>query len=79
MEDRVATIKKQADLELDLLVNQFQKLLLIEKQEYFKILENYQKAFLKNVEHLKNQAQPLLTFQNSIKYYTNINNFYLKM
>ena len=29
MEDRVATIKRQADLELDLLVNQFQKILLI--------------------------------------------------
>ena len=49
LEDRINHIKSQVELELDLLLKEFQKTLLLEKQEYFKILDNYQKTFIKNV------------------------------
>ncbi len=42
-------------------------------------METYQRSFVKNIEYLRDQTQPLIEFQNSIKYFSNKNNFYLKM
>lgn len=77
--ERITSIKSQVEIELELLVKEFQKVLMIEKQEYFKLLDNYQKIFVKNIDYLKSNAQILLDFNNSVKYYSNKNNFYLKM
>jgi hypothetical protein len=67
------------ELELDLLIKDFQKVLLIEKQEYFKLLDTYQRGYTKNMDYIKAQVQPLLDFHNSIKYYGNQNNLYMKV
>lgn len=32
-----------------MLVKEFQKILLVEKQEYFRLLETYQRSFVKNM------------------------------
>jgi CRISPR/Cas system CSM-associated protein Csm5 (group 7 of RAMP superfamily) len=53
--------------------------MLLEKQEYFKMLDNYKKTFVGNVEYLRNSVQVLLDFNNFFKYYSNKNNFYLKI
>jgi hypothetical protein len=52
---------------------------MVEKQEYFKLLDNYQKIFVKNIEFLQNHSESLINFQHSIKYYLNPNNLYLKI
>ena len=42
-------------------------------------METYQRSFVKNIEFLRDQTQPMIDFQSSIKYFSNKNNFYLKM
>ena len=78
LEDRINHIKSQVEIQLDLLVKQFQKTVLLEKQEYFKILDNYQKAFMKNIDFLRNQTEAIIDYQQTLKYYSNTNNFFLK-
>ena len=78
LEERIATIKKQVELELELLVKDFQKALLLEKQQYFKLLDTYQRSYTKNIEYVKNQIEPILDFENAIKFYGNENNLYLE-
>ena len=78
LEERITVIKNQVELELELLMKEFQKTLLLEKQEYFKILDNYQRTFIKNIEYLRSQTDPLIDYQQSLKYYANKNNLFLK-
>jgi hypothetical protein len=35
-------------------------MVLVEKQEFFKTLDNYQKSYIKNMDFLKNYAQTIL-------------------
>lgn len=52
---------------------------MIEKQEYFRMLDTYKKSFVKNMDYLKLHAQAILEFNNSLKYFSNKNSFYLKL
>ena len=53
--------------------------MLIEKQEYFKLLDTYQRSYTKNMEYIRTTVQPLLDFQTSTRYYANQNNLYMKI
>lgn len=52
---------------------------MIEKQEYFKLLDTYQRSYTKNMEYIRTTVQPLLDFQTSTRYYANQNNLYMKI
>jgi hypothetical protein len=43
------------------------------------MLDNFKKTFIGNVDYLKNNVQSILDFNNSVKYYANKNNLYLKI
>ncbi len=43
------------------------------------MLDNYKKYFNKNIEYLSSHAQNVLEFNNELKYFSNKNNFYLKI
>lgn len=79
IQETISNIKNQVELELDLLVKEFQKIILIEKQEYFKQLDSYQKTLIKNIDFVKLQTQNLMEYENSLKYYANPNNLYMKI
>lgn len=79
LEDKIVSIKTQIELELELLLKQFQRQVAIEKQEYFKLLDNHKKSYVKNIDFLKTQTQTIMEFNSSVKYFSNKNSFYLKL
>jgi len=51
----------------------------LEKQDFAHRLDDYKKLFTNNMDYVKKECFELLTFQNSLKHYNNINNFTLKL
>ncbi len=67
------------ELELDLLVKDFEKRILVEKEEFFKTLDSYQKTYVENIDYVKSYTEDLVDFQHKLKYYSNSNNLFLKL
>ena len=51
------TLKTQVELELDLLIKDFQKRILLEKEEFFKLLDGYQRNYVESYENVRGHSQ----------------------
>ncbi len=69
----------QMDLEIELLTKEFQRQILLEKQEFLRRLDDYKRTFFSNLEALRRESSDLMNFETSLKFYSNPNTLLLKL
>lgn len=69
----------QMDLEIELLTKEFQRQILLEKQEFLRRLDDYKRTFFSNLEALRRESSDLMNFETSLKFYSNSNTLLLKL
>jgi hypothetical protein len=67
------------DLEIELLTKEFQRQILLEKQEFLRRLDDYKRTFFSNLEALRRESSDLMNFETSLKFYSNPNTLLLKL
>lgn len=79
LDGRIDNLRMQLEVELEVLVKDFQRQIQLEKQEYHRRFEDYKRLFYNNLDLLRRDNTELIAFQNSLKYYNNPNSFTMKL
>ena len=69
----------QVDLEIEILMKELQRMILLEKQEFIRKIDEYKRIFLGNLDLLKKETNDVIIFQNSLKFYSNPNTLLIKL
>lgn len=79
VDSHIKNVKAQIEKETDKLLGDFQKRLQASKMVLFSQLDNYQRLYVQNMEAYRNIIEPLASFNKKYKYFSNPNNFSIKI
>ena len=79
LDSRLQSMRVQLQSEMDTLLREFQRQVQLQRQQFHRRFEDYKRLFSNNLQLLKRDNVELMAFQNSVRYYNNVNSFTLKL
>jgi predicted TIM-barrel fold metal-dependent hydrolase len=79
VDSHVKNVKAQIEREMERMVGDFMRKLQASKNVLFAQLDNYQRLYVQNMEAYRGIIEPLVSFNKKYKYFSNPNNFSIKI
>ncbi len=75
----IKNVKAQVERETEKTMQELQRRLVANKMAVFGQLDNFQRLFIQNLDTYRALVEPLVSFNRQYKYYSNPNNFSIKL